>query len=199
MQEHLTRAHSQILVKDSIICGTQAQIIVQHLHLRKMKEALYTREQEKGGKEETIRIAPDVHGQVLNSVEMEAKVVEADERKKRKERDKVERREVLREKKRRKVEQDAKWKRMLEDWSREKERWAKEVETLKAIGATKKELPAAPRKPRKKDLDCDQEEEAGGLLNDDPELGHVDEDGSDPGGDRFDMDFDDADVELASI
>jgi len=191
----MTRAHALLLVKDGIISGTQAQIIIQHLHLVKIKEMMLAKEGEKGDKEPSLRIVPDVQGQVLNSKGMEEELVRADERKRKKEEGKVARNEAQRQKKKQKADDDEKWKKKLEEWTLKKEKWARDVETLKERGSAKKDLPKAPRKPRRNAPSPEEEGEAASAPNDDPEHG----DNANPSLDHSDIDVEDADIEFEAF
>jgi hypothetical protein len=150
---NLDLARQQIISRDAVIAGTQAQLCVQHLHLLKTNAALHCKElDELEGTEKNVRVIPDHHGQVLNSNEFIQKVEECVLRKRKKDEDKHRKKESREKQKRQKLELDANWKKTITKYEQEKKKWQEEVDALKAKGVRVKDLPRQPKRPLKSSL-----------------------------------------------
>jgi hypothetical protein len=129
LAENLGYSYGMVLARDAVVRGTQAQIIIQDLHLRKMKNSLFAKEEGDKGTE-TMRIAPDAHGQVLNDTEFEEKVARMNERKEQKEASKVARKAAQKKKKDEKEELETRWQEATTKWRLDKEVWEQTVAAL---------------------------------------------------------------------
>jgi hypothetical protein len=150
---NLNLSYGQVKASNAVVKGSQAQVVFQHLHLLRMKSTLVAKEKEKTRGEENLRIVPDAHGMVLNSAAMQERVEAHHARKEKDAEEKAARKAAQRAKQKRKAEHDAKWKRMNDEWKEKRDAWKKCIEELGKRGVSKKDLPPAPRRPLRKDIE----------------------------------------------
>lgn len=132
ISQNLGHAFQRIRALEAVVAGTQAQLVVQDLTLRKQQASLFEKEKENNAPEESTRI-----------VQQKKMKISAD---------KAARKAALDRKREQKNQVEARWKAAMEEWKRQRKKWQERVDALKAGGTTKKNLPPPPKKPLKKDL-----------------------------------------------
>lgn len=160
LTESLKRARVLIAVKDSIIEGTQAQLVIQNLHLKKQNETIHAKESNK--EDDRTKLFPGGRGRLLTGDEFHEEQVDAEKQRKA--------RAV--EKKRKKTQQDQakikkqavadRWKTVVEEHAAKVAAWQIEADDLIAQGTLKKNLPPKPRRALKADVEAEIEREMDG-------------------------------------
>lgn len=159
LTESLRRAKILVAAKDSIIEASQAQLVIQNMHLNKLNETLQAKE---GAKEnDRTKLFPKGRGRLLTGDEFHEEQVNAEKERQAKEDEKKRRKQKQVDKRAQKNIVAERWKKALEEHAAEVEEWERKKKILRDQGILIKDLPKKPAKPKKGDIEAEVEREVG--------------------------------------
>lgn len=148
LRESLHHAGRQMKAKDFVIEGCHAQLIVQDMHLRKVNQALKSKEEKKSeGRKDTITF--DKGGNVFTSDEWWEQLVKNKERQDREAAEKSTRASARELNRAARAAAEGEWRLIKELHERKVRDWEKEVERTKEQNIPKKFWPKKPVRPPK--------------------------------------------------
>lgn len=152
LRRGLQMARDCIRAREAVIESAHATNVVLELTCQRLRNTLNRREEEKAQKKDKRSLFSDGKAHVVTDDDFIRTLEEIEERE-REEEEKKERRKVARARAKESKEFGRKaWERALEEWKEEKAAWNVECEGLREGGYRKKDLPRAPKMPRKADV-----------------------------------------------
>jgi hypothetical protein len=129
--------------------------VLQHLYLKKLNSSLFAKEQEDKSTDNT-RIT-FTKGQVLNDKDLIEKLETAAQKRKRDELAKIEKRNARERTKKRRADNEARWAKAKSNYAIAKSQFEKELVEKKARGLKGADLPTAPKRPLRRDVEMGDE------------------------------------------
>jgi len=152
LRRGLQMARDCIRAREAVIESAHATNVVLELTCQRQRVALYRKETEKLQKKDKRSLFGDGKAHVVTDDDFIAALEEIEEIEKEREEDK-ERKKLARAKAKESKEAEKKaWERAVEEWKEEKEGWEEECERLVEKGYRKRDLPGAPKRPKKADV-----------------------------------------------
>lgn len=208
LQRGLHMARDCVRAREAVVESAHATNVILELTCQCQRAALYQKEAKKQEKVDKRTIFGDGKPRVVTDDDFIAVIEEIDQKSKEMEEEKEERKRTRAKAKESKAAEKVAWQEALERWSEERQTWVEERDRLKDAGYRAKDLPKAPKKPRKADVllavhngsdrnsaegESDAEDEAAGEDGGDNE-GEDEENGEDEEGtEEEDNDDDDED------
>lgn len=168
LRAQLALAKEHIAARDLVIKSSHAQLVVQHLVLRKQKDALHAKENKKAA--DKTRLFVDGKGQALTADEFVQKVQDIEDGWKAKEDAKAARARARESKKAAKAALEVRWKGMMQEWQDAVKVWSERCEKERKKGTLKKNLPRKPVRPKKPTLEEEEEVSSSDDANSDDAL-----------------------------
>ena len=195
----LRMARDCIRAREAVVESAHATNVVLELTCQRQRVALYRKETEKLQKKDKRSLFGDGKAHVVTDDDFIAALEEIEEAEKERDKDKERRKLARAEAKESKEVGKKAWERAVEEWKKGREEWQEECERLKKEGCRKKDLPGAPKRPKKADVLAamldeggeDEEEGEGEGEEDDDEDGNDDNEDDDDNNDGEDDDEDD--------
>ncbi|KAJ7935049.1 hypothetical protein B0H13DRAFT_1591243 [Mycena leptocephala] len=162
LTESLGRGQQQILVRDSILEASNAQLVIQNIFMRKQSTALHAKENRKSKKGPKAYI--DGKGRHFNSTEYIEALETAEQQKIEEEEAKADRARAKEKKKGARAALATEWERIKAAHLVSVQQWEEKCAELTGMGTRKKDLPRKPKRAKKPELpkDNDDDESDGG-------------------------------------
>ena len=152
LRRGLVMARDCLRARDAVIESAHATNVVLELTCQRQRNSLHRKEEEKLQKKDKRSLFSDGKAHVVTDDDFTLALEEIEEREKEKGEDKEKRKVVRAKAKEHKEVGKRAWEQALEIWKQEKAEWEQECERLKEGGHRRKDLPKAPKKPRKADV-----------------------------------------------
>ena len=148
----LVMAQDCLHARDAVIENAHATDVVLELTCQRQRNSLHRKEEEKLQKKDKCSLFSDGKAHVVTDDDFTLALKQIEEQEKEREEDK-EKRKVARTKAKESKEVGKKaWEQALERWKQVKVEWGQECERLKEGGHHQKDLPKAPKKPKKAEI-----------------------------------------------
>ena len=152
LQRGLLLARDCLRAREAVIESAHATNIILELTCQRQRATLHRKEEAKLEKRDKRTLSGDGKAHVVTDDDFIQVLEEIEEKAKEEEEGKERRKEARAKAKESKIAEKEAWERALEEWKSEKEVWEEECEQLKEDGCLKKDLPKAPKRPRKADV-----------------------------------------------
>ena len=152
LRRGLQMARDCLRAREAVIESAHATNVVLELTCQRQRNALHRKEEEKLQKKDKRTLFGDGKAHVVTDDDFILVLEEIEEREKDKELGKDRRKAARAKAKESKEVRQRAWEQALWDWKHEREEWEQECEMLRMDGCRRKDLPKAPRKPRKADV-----------------------------------------------
>jgi hypothetical protein len=164
LREELVIAKRGILVRDSIIEGAHATMVVQGMLLDGQSEAMHEKENRKPT--DRMKVGKGRH---MTDVQFVDTVGDDERKKKDKELSKKGRKDARAAKKKAREELEQRWKGMVSAWNAAVESWKKTTDKLRDEGVRPKDLPKRPKKPTKPKINEQNDDDSSSGSDSEPE------------------------------